>query len=187
MGKLTYLAISSLDGYATDRSGGFNWAEPSDEVHTFIENLERDTGTMLYGRRLYETMAVWETLGEEPDSTDVMRNYAEMWKAHQKIVYSSSLASVWTSRTDLVRSFDPAEVRAAIDAADHDATVGGATLAAQALRAGIVDEIGLVVFPALIGSGGLPIFPGDVDLRLALLDERRFSSGVVYLRYAVDR
>lgn len=187
MGKLTYLIISSLDGYATDRNGGLDWAEASEEVQVFLEGLERTTGTMLYGRRLYEAMAAWETMGDEPGASEVTRNYAEVWKTHRKIVYSSSLETVWTSRTELLRTFDPNEVRRLADAADHDLTVGGATLAAVALKAGIVDEIGLVVLPALIGGGGLAVFPAELDLRLSLLDQRRFSDGAVYLRYAVRK
>jgi len=187
LGKLTYLVIASLDGYATDRNGGLDWADASEEVQVFIEGLERTTGTMLYGRRLYEAMALWETMGDEPGASQVTRNYADVWRAHRKVVYSSSLESVWTTRTELVRTFDPAEVRRMVDAADHDVTVGGATLAAVALGAGIVDEIGLVILPALIGGGGLAVFPADADLGLTLLDERRFADGAVYLRYAVIR
>ena len=177
MVKLMYSAIASLDGYIADADGRFDWAAPDDEVHAFVNDLERPVGTYLYGRRMYETMVYWETAtGQEPD----IRDYAEIWQAAEKVVYSRTLETVASARTRLEREFDPAAVRDLKDAAERDVSVGGPELAAVALRAGIVDECHLFLHPVTVG-GGKPALPGGV--RLELLDQRRFAGGVVYLRY----
>ena len=181
MGKLVYSAIASLDGYTADASGRFDWAAPDAEVHAFVNDLERGAGTYLYGRRMYETMAVWETMdvAAEPQP---MRDYAEIWRAADKIVYSRTLAEPSTPRTRIVRDFDPDAIRELKAAAGRDLTIGGPGLAGQALRAGLVDELQLLLVPVVVG-GGTRTLPDGLRLDLELLDERRFASGVVYLRY----
>jgi dihydrofolate reductase len=176
MGRLLYTAIASLDGYVADADGGFEWAAPDAELHAFVNDLERPVGTHLYGRRMYETLKVWETLD---DPEPVMRDYAQIWRAADKIVYSHTLREVSSSRTRIEREFDPEAVRAI----PGDIAIGGPTLAAEAFRAGLVDECHLFLHPVVVG-GGLPALPRDLRLDLELLDERRFASGVVYLRYA---
>jgi dihydrofolate reductase len=182
---LLYTVIASLDGYTVDADGRFDWATPSEDVHAHVNAAERSVGTYLYGRRLYETMAGWQTLGTDPDDPPVIRAYGELWRAADKVVYSATLDSVSTPRTRLERSFDPAAVRALKDAADADVSVGGATLAASALRAGLVDECRIYLVPVIVG-GGTPWLPDKLRLRLRLLDEQRFADGMVHLRYAVD-
>jgi dihydrofolate reductase len=179
--RLIYPAIASLDGYVADRDGNFDWAEPDEEVHTFVNDLERSAGTHLYGRRMYEVMAVWETLdlADEPPS---MRDYAEIWRAADKIVYSRTLERVSSARTRIERDFDPEAVRRLKESAERDVLVGGPTLAAHAIAAGLVDEWHLFVAPVVVG-GGTRNLPDDVRLDLELMDERRFANGVVYLRY----
>jgi dihydrofolate reductase len=181
MAKLIYSAITSLDGYIEDKDGKFDWAEPDDEVHAFINDLERSVGTYLYGSRLYGVMAAWEalTLGDQPP---VMRDFAEIWRAAEKIVYSSTLEAVSTARTRIERDFDPEAVRQMKAAAGRDLAVGGPELAAQAFEAGLVDELHLFVAPIVVG-GGKQSLPDNVRLKLELLDERRFGHGMVYLRY----
>ncbi len=179
MAKLIYTAIMSLDGYVADEDGNFDWAEPDEEVHAFVNDLERPIGTYLYGRRLYEVMAAWETI---TDDQPFMRDYADIWRAAEKIVYSRNLETVSSERTRIERSFDPDAVREMKAAADRDMSVGGPTLAAQAIRAGVVDEICLFLAPAVVG-GGTRALPDNVRLKLELLEERRFSGGTVYLRY----
>jgi dihydrofolate reductase len=184
MGRLIYMSITSLDGFITDADGDFSWAEPDEEVHRFVNDHERSIGTCLYGRRLYETMAVWqddEWLAGEPD---VVHDYASIWRAADKVVYSTTLDAVTTPRTRLERHFDPAEVRRLVADAPGDVSIGGATLAAQAVAAGLVDEYSLLVNPVIVG-GGTPWLPPGSRLDLELVDERRFASGVVYLRYLV--
>ena len=183
MAKLIYSAITSLDGYIEDEDGKFDWAEPDDEVHAFINDLERSVGTYLYGRRLYGVMVAWEalTLGDQPP---VMRDFAEIWRAAEKIVYSRTLEAVSTARTRIERDFDPEAVRQMKAAAGRDLTVGGAELAAQAFEAGVVDELHLFVAPIVVG-GGKQSLPDNVRLKLELLDERRFGRGMVYLRYRI--
>jgi dihydrofolate reductase len=179
--RLIYSAIASLDGYTADASGSFDWAAPGADVHAFVNDLEREAGTYLYGRRMYETMAVWETMdvsGEPP----VMRDYAEIWQAADKVVYSRTLAEAWTPRTRVERTFDPDAVRELKAAAARPLSIGGPGLAAQALRAGLVDEIQLFLAPVVVG-GGTRALPDDLRLDLELLNERRFPSGVVYMRY----
>jgi dihydrofolate reductase len=184
MAKLIYAAIASLDGIVVDADGSFDWAAPDEEVHAFVNDLERPIDTYLYGRGMYETMAVWETL--DPGDSPAMRDYAELWRAADKVVYSTTLdaGAVTTARTRLERAFDPAAVRALVDASEHDVSVGGSHLAAQALAAGIVDELHLIAAPVVIG-GGTRALPDGVRLDLELLDERRFDSGFVALHYRV--
>ena len=179
MAKLIYSAIASLDGYTADADGNFDWAAPGDEVHAFVNDLERPVGTYLYGRRMYEMMVPWETMADE---RPVMRDFAEIWRAADKIVYSRTLDSASSARTRIERAFDPEAVRALKASAERDLTVGGAELAGHALRAGVVDEVQLYLNPVVVG-GGKRALPDGVRLGLELLDERRFGSGVVYLRY----
>lgn len=182
MGKLIYSAIMSLDGYIEDEDGTFDWAVPDDEVHTFINDLERPVGTYLYGRRMYETMMGWETDPDLAAQSDLMRNFAEIWQAADKIVYSRSLKTVSTARTRIERDFDPDLVLQMKASAARDLTVGGPHLAAHAFKAGLVDECHLFVTPVVVG-GGKQSLPGNVRLELELLDGRRFGNGMVYLRY----
>jgi dihydrofolate reductase len=184
MAALLYTAIASLDGYIVDAEGRFDWAEPPEDAHAHVNAAERPIGTYLYGRRLYETMAVWQTLGTDPGDPQVIRDYGELWRAADKVVYSSTLDAVSTPRTRLERSFDPAAVRALKSAADADLSVGGATLGASALRAGLVDECRIYLAPVIVG-GGRSWLPDGLRLRLRLLDEQRFAGGMVYLRYSV--
>ena len=179
MAKLIYSAIASLDGYVADEDGKFDWAAPGEEVHSFINDLERPVGTYLYGRRMYEVMAVWETLA---DDAPAMRDFAQIWRAADKVVYSRTLEAVSSARTRLERDFDPEAIRQLKSAAARDIGVGGSELAGQAIRAGLVDEIQLFLTPILVG-GGTPALPDDVRVKLELLDERRFADGVVYLHH----
>jgi dihydrofolate reductase len=179
--KLNYSSIASLDGYAADAHGRFDWAAPDDEVHAFVNDLERPIGTYLYGRRMYQVMAAWETMDAEQP---VARDFAGIWRAADKIVYSRTLDAVSTPRTRLEREFDPGAVRQLKETASSDLSIGGPGLAAEALAAGLVDEYHVFVTPAVVG-GGTQSLPAGVSLQLELLDERRFGSGVVYLRYAV--
>ena len=182
MAKLIYSGLMSLDGYVADEDGNFDWAAPDEEVHTFVNDLERPVGTYLYGRRMYEVMAGWETDPTLADQSPVMRDYAEIWQAADKILYSRTLDTVATARTRIERDFDPEAVRQLKAVAGGDVTVGGPNLAAQAIKAGLVDECHLFVTPIVIG-GGKQFFPDDVRVELELLDERRFGNGVVHLHY----
>ena len=182
MAKLIYSAITSLDGYVADEAGKFDWAEPDEEVHRLVNDLERPVGTYLYGRRMYEVMAYWETAHALPDQPPFVRDFAEIWQGADKIVYSKTLETAATARTRIERDFDPETVRQLKASAERDITVGGPDLAAQAFKAGLVDELQLFVAPVVVG-GGKQSLPDDVRLELELLDERRFGSGVVYLRY----
>jgi dihydrofolate reductase len=182
MTKLIYSAMTSLDGYIADEDGNFDWAVPDEEVHTFINDLERPVGTYLYGRRMYEVMVGWETDPTLADQSPVMRDFAEIWQAADKIVYSKTLDTVATARTRIERAFDPEAVRQMKAAAGRDLSVGGPDLAAQALKAGLVDECHLFVTPMIVGGGNQSL-PDKVRLKLELLDERRFGNGMVYLRY----
>jgi dihydrofolate reductase len=179
--KLVYAAIASLDGYVADVDGNFDWAAPDEEVHAFVNDLERPIGTYLYGRRMYEVMAVWETMPVD-DEPAVMRDYAELWRAAEKIVYSRTLDSVSTPKTRLERAFDPEAVRDLKERSASDVGVGGPGLAAEALAAGLVDEISLFLTPVIVG-GGTRALPEGLRIDLELLEERRFASGVVYTRY----
>ncbi len=182
MAKLVYSMITSLDGYVADEDGAFDWAAPDQEVHTFVNDLERSAGTYLYGRRMYEVMLAWETGYDTPDQPAFMRDFAELWRAADKVVYSRTLETPSSARTWIERDFVPEEVRRIKAAAERDITVGGPELAGQAIRAGLVDELHLLVVPVLVAAG-TRCLPEDVRLRLELLDERRFRGGVVYLRY----
>jgi dihydrofolate reductase len=182
MAKLIYTAIASLDGYIADQDGNFDWAAPDEEVHRFVNDLERPVGTYLYGRRMYEVMAGWETDPTLAEQSPPMRDFAEIWRAADKLVYSRTLATVATARTRIERDFDPAAVRQLKAGAGADLTVGGPGLAAQAFRAGLVDECHLFLAPVVVG-GGKPSLPHGVRQKLELLDERRFGNGMVYLRY----
>jgi dihydrofolate reductase len=184
MAKLIYSAIASLDGYVEDEHGKFDWATPDEEVHAFVNDLERRVGTYLYGRRMYETMASWETVSTGPDQSAVNRDYAEIWRAAEKIVYSRTLQTVSSERTRIERDFEPDAIRRLVESAGADVTVGGAELAAEAMRAGLVDECQLLLSPIIVG-GGKRALPEYVLAPLDLLDERRFGGGVVHLRYRV--
>jgi dihydrofolate reductase len=184
MAKLTYSAIASLDGYVADEDGNFDWAEPGEEVHGFINDFERSVGTYLYGRRMYETMAGWETDAALAARSEVMRDFAQIWQAADKIVYSKTLERAATAKTRIERDFDPEAVRQMKTSAGSDLTVGGPDLAADAFEAGLVDECHLFLAPIVVG-GGKQSLPDDVRLELELLDERRFGGGMVYLRYRV--
>jgi dihydrofolate reductase len=185
MAKLIYSAITSLDGYVADDDGNFDWAEPDEEVHAFINDLERSVGTYLYGRRMYETMAVWETDPDFAAHPGIYGDFARIWQAAEKVVYSTSLESANTEKTRIERRFDPDSVRRMKAAAEADLTVAGPDLASDAFRAGLVDECHLFIAPIAVGSGKRSL-PGDVRLELELLGERRFGSGMVYLHYRVN-
>ncbi len=184
MAKLIYSAIASLDGYVEDRQGKFDWATPDEQVHAFINDLERPIGTYLYGRRMYETMVYWETVSTGADQAPVSRSFAEIWRAAEKIVYSKTLSAPSSTRTRIERDLDPAAVEALKETSRSDITIGGATLAGQAIAASLVDECHLFLHPIAVG-GGRPALPDNVRVGLELLDQRRFESGVVYLRYRV--
>jgi dihydrofolate reductase len=184
MASLIYSAIASLDGYIADENGNFDWAAPDEEVHAFVNDLERPVGTYLYGRRMYETMAVWETMALD-DEPPVMRDFAGIWRAADKVVYSTTLAGVSTPRTRLEREFDADAVRKMKAGAARDIGIGGAGLAAAALRAGVVDELHLLITPVIVG-GGTRALPEDLHLELDLREERRFGNGTVYLRYTAS-
>ena len=184
MAKLIYSAIASLDGYVEDSQGDFGWAAPDEEVHAFVNDLERPNGTYLYGRRMYETMVFWETVNTGSDQDAVTRDFAEIWRAADKIVYSRTLQTPSTARTRVEREFDPAAVRELKASSSRDLSVGGAELAGEAFAAGLVDECRLFLHPIIVG-GGKPALPDDVRVRLELLAEHRFPSGVVYLDYRV--
>ena len=186
MAKLIYTAIASLDGYIEDEHGKFDWGEPDQEVHSFVNDLERPVGTYLYGRRLYEVMAVWETDPRFAEHSSVARDFAEIWQAAEKIVYSRTLRAATTARTRIERDFDPEAVRQLKATATRDLAVGGAGLAAHAFAAGLVDELHLVLAPIVVG-GGKRALPDGVRLELELVDERRFGNGMVHLRYGARR
>jgi len=176
---LIYAMIASLDGYVEDGSGRFDWAAPDEEVHAFVNELERPIGTYLYGRRMYETMVAWETMDDEHP---VMRDFAELWRAAEKIVYSRSLESASSARTRVEHDFDAGAVRRLKESAQGDIGIGGPELAGQAIAARLVDECHLILVPVLVG-GGKRALPDGVRVELELLDERRFAGGAVYLRY----
>lgn len=184
MAKLIYAAIASLDGYVEDEEGGFDWAMPDEELHAFVNDLERPIGTYLYGRRMYETMAFWETAGTDADEPAVFSDYAEIWRAAEKIVYSRALQTVSSARTRIERELDPDAVRRLKQSSGADLAIGGAELAGQAIAAGLVDECHLLLCPIVVG-GGKRALPDDVRTQLELLDQRRFPSGVVHLHYRV--
>ena len=185
MARLLYSAIASLDGFVADERGNFDWAAPDEEVHQFVNDREREVGTHLYGRRMYEVMKFWETADAQSDEPRVFLDYARIWKAADKIVYSASLDRVTTARTRLEHRFDADAVRRLKAQAPADLSVGGPHLAAEALRAGLVDGVQLYLVPHVIGRGNAAL-PEDVRLRLELVDQRRFASGVVYLDYRIS-
>ncbi len=180
MAKLIYSAITSLDGYVSDKEGHFDWAVPDEEVHTFVNDLERPVGTYLYGRRMYAVMVDWETAQSLADRPPLMQDFAEIWQAADKIVYSKTLETVSSARTRIERDFDPEAVRQIKATAGRDITVGGPDLAVQAIKAGLVDECHLFVAPIVVG-GGKQSLPNNVRVVLELLDERRFGNGAVHL------
>lgn len=182
MGKLIYSAIMSLDGYTADQDGQFDWSAPDQEVHAFVNDLLRPVGTHLYGRRMYEVMVFWETAHTLPDQRPVSEDFARIWQAADKIVYSRTLAAPSSARTRIEREFDPEQVRRRAAASDRDLIVGGPELAAHAIRAGLVDEYHLFVNPIIVG-GGKRFLPDRIRYRLELRSERRFANGVVHLRY----
>ncbi len=180
MAKLIYLAICSLDGFVEDESGNFDWAAPGEEVHAFVNDIERKVGIYLYGRRMYETMVWWET-GEH---AGVYRDYADIWRGAEKIVFSGTLESVSSEKTHLERQFDPAAIKRLKETSASDLSIGGATIAGRAIAAGLIDECHLLLHPVLVG-GGKRALPPDVRVRLELREEHRFPDGVVYLRYGL--
>jgi len=184
MAKLIYTAITSLDGYVNDEAGKFDWSAPDEEVHAFVNDLERETGTYLYGRRLYDVMVYWETV-DGANGSPAVQDYAAIWRSADKVVFSRSLAAPTSARTRIEREFDPDAVRAWKAKADRDLSVGGPELASVALRSGLVDEVNLFVSPVAVG-GGTPALPGHLRLAFELLDTRRFSNGVVHLHYRLQ-
>jgi dihydrofolate reductase len=180
--KLIYSAITSLDGYVADETGGFDWAAPDDEVHAAVNDLERGIGTYLYGRRMYDVMAAWETMPTGADQSAVTRDFADVWRAADKVVYSTTLDAATTARTRVERSFDPAAVRALVATAPRDLSVGGPGLAGLALAAGLVDDLHQFVTPVVVG-GGTGWLPEGVRVALELASVRRFASGVLHVHY----
>jgi dihydrofolate reductase len=180
--KLVYSAITSLDGYVADAEGKFDWAAPGEELHRFINDCEREVGTYLYGRRMYEVMVAWETM-EVVAEPAVMHDYQEIWRAAEKIVYSRTLESASSDRTRIERAFDPEAVRRMKSESERDLSVGGPELAGQALGAGLVDEIHLFASPIIVGGGNRAL-PAGLRVELELVDERRFGNGVVHVHYA---
>jgi len=185
MARLVYAAITSLDGYVADSHGSFEWAAPDDEVHAFVNDLERPLGTYLYGRRMYEVMSYWQAVPDLDDEPHMIQDYARIWQEASKIVFSTTLASVSTPRTRLEREFSADWVAEAKRSTGPDMGIGGAELAGQAITAGVVDEIHLIVVPVIVG-GGSPALPGHVRSGLRLLDVNRFTSGTVHLHYEVS-
>ncbi len=184
MAKLIYSTIASLDGYVADADGNFDWAAPDAEVHAFVNDLERPIGTYLYGRRMYETMVFWETPDAFADQSPVTRDFAEIWQAAEKIVYSRTLEAASSARTRIERDFDPEAIRVLKESGERDITVGGPDLAAQVMAAGLVDEYHLFLVPALVGGGNRSLSDG-VRVDLELLGERRFGNGTIHLHYGV--
>ena len=182
MAHLIYSAITSLDGYLADENGNFDWAVPDEEMHTFVNDLERPIGTYLYGRRMYEVMLYWETAHNIAGQAPFTIEFAEIWQAADKVVYSTTLKTASSAKTRIERTFDPEAVRQMKVSAERDITVGGPNLAAQAIRSGLVDEFQLFVTPTVVG-GGNQALPNNVRVQLKLLDEHRFRSGAVYLQY----
>jgi dihydrofolate reductase len=182
MAKLIYSAISSLDGYVADTEGNFDWSAPDEEVHAFVNDLERPIGTYLYGRRMYEVMTYWETAPSAGEESPAMLDFAQIWQAADKVVFSKTLTAASSSKTRIEREFDPEAISQMVASAGRDVSVGGAALAAQAIAAGLVDEYHLFFSPVVVG-GGKRSLPEEVRVNLELLDQRRFRSGVVHLHY----
>ncbi|QGQ19059.1 deaminase [Cellulomonas sp. JZ18] len=187
MGRLVYSMFTSLDGYAADASGSSDWGGALDPgLHDFVSERTRSVGTYLYGRRMYEVMSFWETAHEDPDAPDFVRTYADVWQRATKVVYSTTLGAPTTARTTVERTFDPVAVRAWVDSLDHDVTIDGPTLAAHALRAGIVDEVQPYLAPVSVG-GGLRFWPDGLRLDMELVEQRAFRNATLWLRYRVRR
>jgi dihydrofolate reductase len=182
MSKLIYFTPTSLDGFLAGETDSMDWSAPDEEVMAFINDRTRPVGTYLYGRKIYETMKVWQTPDVMPGLTPAMMDFARIWQAADKIVYSKSLETVSTPNTRLEREFEPQAIRDLKAQLPHDISVDGANLAAQAIRAGLVDELELLIVPFILG-GGKQVLPSNVSVKLELLDERRFGNGWVYLRY----
>jgi len=188
MGKLIYLISTSLDGYVADKNGKFDWSMPSEESHAFVNDTLRNVGTILMGRNLYETMKVWDEIptegtgGPMDGPSPAMNDYAKIWKAAKKIVYSTTLSEVTTADTTLERSFDPSAIQKLVAESDKDFDIGGPHLAAQAIKAGIVDEYHQIIVPIIIGGGNYWL-PKDVKIQLKLADLRKFENGFVHLQY----
>jgi dihydrofolate reductase len=182
--KLIFSAITSLDGYVEDERGNFDLGAPDEEVHSFVNDLERPVGTYLYGRRMYETMVYWETAQALVDQRPCSREFTEIWQAADKIIYSESLKIVSSAKTRIERRFDPKAIQRMKSIQERDITVGGPNLAAQAFKAGLVDEYQLFLTPVVLG-GGKPSLPNDLRVECELLSERRFRSGVVFLHYRI--
>jgi dihydrofolate reductase len=183
MAKLIYSVIASVDGYVADEDGKFDWAEPDEEVHSFVNELERPIGTYLYGRRMYETMVLWESPPDLAEQPPLVQGFAEIWQTANKIVYSKTLQRVTSAKTRIERDFDPEAVRQLKATADRDLTVGGPELAAQAIEAGLVDEFQLFLVPVVVGGGKRSFPDNNVHVNLELLDERRFRNGMAYVHY----
>lgn len=183
LGRLTYTALCSLDGYIEDAGGGFEWGAPDAEVHAFVNERERAVGTMLIGRRMYETLAVWETMETEGEPVEIA-DYKRIWLDAEKIIYSRTLTDTTAPRTRIEPEFDPEAVRALKAGAEHELSIGGPELAGAAFAAGLIDEVALLVSPVAVG-GGKRALPAGLRLNLELEEERRFGAGVVFLRYAV--
>jgi dihydrofolate reductase len=181
MADLIYSVQASLDGYIADRDGNFDWAEPDDEVHRFVNDLERRVGTYLYGRRMYEVMVAWETM-DLADQAPYLQDYQRIWRAADKVVFSTTLEDVRSERTRLEPEFDPDAIREMKASAGADISIGGPGLAADAIRAGLVDQFQVLFVPVIVG-GGTSWLPDDVRLDLELLDERRFRNGTMHLGY----
>jgi dihydrofolate reductase len=184
--RLIYSVIASLDGSVEDEAGTFDWAAPDEDVHTFFNDLERDVATYLYGRRMYETMAYWEHPPDLQEQPRYVQEYAKIWQAAEKIVYSKTLSDVSTARTRIEPEFDPDAVRGRKATAAGDLTVGGPELAAQAIEAGLVDELQLLLVPVLVGGGKRALAADGTRVDLELVDERRFANGTVYLRHRIE-
>lgn len=182
MARLVYAVLASLDGYVADEAGNFDWAAPGEDVHRFINELESSVGTYLYGRKLYEVMAVWQNMPDIEQEPDVIREYADIWQSADKIVFSETLSAVTTPKTRLERSFDRQSVRAMVTDQEQDVSIGGPTLASHALRAGIVDDVHLFIVPHIVG-GGTSCWPAETRLALVLVGQNRFADGTVHLQY----
>lgn len=184
VGRLFTSGLMSLDGYIADARGDFSWGTPDAAVHAFVNELERSIGTYLYGRRMFEVMRYWERAQEDPDRTPEEREYTSVWQAADKVVFSTTLDETGTKRTRVERSFDADAVRDLVESSTRDVSISGPGLAAHAFRAGLVDEVRLFLHPVVVG-GGTRFLPDGVRMSLELVEERRFDSGVVFLRYRV--
>jgi dihydrofolate reductase len=183
--RLIYNAIASLDGFIEDAEGKFDWAAPDEEVHAFVNELQRPIGTHLLGRRMYETLLFWESPPDLEHEPAVVQEFAEIWKGADKVVYSKKMSTPSSARTRIERDFEVEAVRRLKAAASRDLTVGGPELAGQAIAAGLVDELELFLVPVLVGGGKRALPDNGVRMGLELLDEHRFANGTAYLRYGL--